>query len=65
MALEDRIEQLESELALLKVDIKQVLVELKELVLRDQNPLSDGPAAASPLKSENVVAIDMTTAPPG
>ena len=61
MALEDRIEQLENELALIKVDIKQVLVELKELVLQDQNPLSGDSAAASALKSEEVVAIDVAT----
>ena len=61
MALEDRIEQLENELALIKVDIKQVLVELKDLVLRDQNPLSDASLAASDLKSEQVVAIDLAS----
>ena len=35
------MERLENELATLKVNIKQVLVELKELVARDQNPLAD------------------------
>ena len=39
--LEERVERLENELALLKVNIKHVLVELKELVTRDQNPLAD------------------------
>ena len=39
--LEERVERLENELAMLKVSIKQVLVELKELVARDQNPLAD------------------------
>ena len=39
--LEERVERLENELAMLKVNIKQVLVELKELVARDQNPLAD------------------------
>ncbi len=52
MELEERIDQLEDDLALIKVDIKQVLVELKELVLRDQNPLSGEfevvPAVQSP-----------------
>lgn len=62
MALEDRIEQLENELALIKVDIKQVLVELKDLVLRDQNPLSGESEAASALKSAEVVALDIATA---
>ena len=65
MALEERIEQLESELALIKVDIKQVLVELKDLVLRDQNPLSDASVAASDLKSGQVVAIDIASTPSG
>ena len=41
MALEERIEQLENELALIKVDIKQVLLDLKELILRDENPLAE------------------------
>ena len=61
MELEERIEQLENDLALIKVDIKQVLVELKELVLRDQNPLSDVSAAASPLNSEDVVSMSIPT----
>ena len=38
--LEERIEQLENDLELIKVGIKEVLVELKELVLRDENPLA-------------------------
>ncbi len=52
MELEERIDQLENHLALIKVDIKQVLVELKALALRDQNPLSSEsevmPAPKSP-----------------
>ncbi len=65
MELEERIEQLENDLALIKVDIKQVLVELKDLVLRDQNPLSDASVAASDLKSEQVVAVDIASMPSG
>ena len=65
MELEERIEQLENELALIKVDIKQVLVELKELVLRDQNPLSGESAAVSPLKPEDVVVQGIATTPFG
>ena len=61
MELEERIEQLEIELALIKVDIKQVLVELKELVLRDQNPLSEVSTAASPLDSEDLINMNMPT----
>ena len=52
MELEERIDQLENDLALIKVDIKSVLVELKSLILRDQNPLSGesevAPAPVSP-----------------
>ena len=65
MALEDRIELLENELALIKVDIKQVLVELKDLVLKDQNPLSDASVAASDLKSEQIIAVDIASLPSG
>ena len=36
--LEDRVGQMESDLAQLKTDIKLVLVELKVLALRGQNP---------------------------
>ena len=37
--LEDRVGQIESDLALLRTDIKQVLVELKVLALGRQNPM--------------------------
>ena len=37
--LEDRVGQMESDLAQLRTDIKSVLVELKVLVLRGQNPV--------------------------
>ena len=40
MEIEERIDLLEQDLAELKLDIKLLLVDLKELVLRDQNPLS-------------------------
>ena len=59
MALEDRIEQLENELALIKVDIKQVLVEIKSLVLRDQNPLSGDAESVPANKSPGIVVIGM------
>lgn len=39
MELEDRVTRLESEIAIVKEDIKFILVELKALMLRDQNPL--------------------------
>ena len=39
--LEDRMEQLEGALTELKTDIKTILVDLKVLALRDQNPLED------------------------
>lgn len=51
--LEEKIEELESVLAQLRVDIKGVLVDLKELASRDQNPIkqkspSDGVFVATP-----------------
>ena len=59
MELEERIDQLEIDLALIKVDIKQVLVELKELVLRDQNPLSGESDVMPAAKSPGIVVIGM------
>ncbi len=59
MELEERIDQLENDLALIKVDIKQVLVELKELVLRDQNPLSGESDEMPTAKSPGIVVIGM------
>ena len=39
--LDERIERLESDLVEIKVDIKNLLVELKGLIAREQNPLAD------------------------
>ena len=39
MELEDKVLRLENEVAVVKENIKELLVELKELMLRDQNPL--------------------------
>ena len=39
--LAERIERLESDLVEIKVDIKNLLVELKVLIAREQNPLAD------------------------
>ena len=39
--LDERVEQLEIDLAELKVGIKGLLVELKVLMAREQNPLAD------------------------
>ena len=39
MELEDRVLRLENDLSMAKVNIKQVLIELKELMLRGHNPL--------------------------
>ena len=36
-----RIGQLETELTQIKVDIKEILVELKVLAMQDHNPLAD------------------------
>ena len=57
MELEERIELLEQDLTELKVDIKLLLVDLKELVLRDQNPLGGVAADASPSKPGGIVVI--------
>ena len=59
MELEERIDQLENDLALIKVDIKQVLVEIKSLVLRDQNPLSGDAEAVPAARSPDIVVIGM------
>ena len=39
--LDELIERLESDLVEIKVDIKNLLVELKVLIAREQNPLAD------------------------
>ena len=39
MELEDKVTSLEDDLAIIKITIKDVLVELKELMLQDHNPL--------------------------
>ena len=39
MELEEKIEELEGSLANLKVEIKGLLIELKELALRAQDPI--------------------------
>jgi hypothetical protein len=39
MELEDKVLSLENEVTIVKENIKDILVELKELMLRDQNPL--------------------------
>ena len=39
--LDERLERLESVLVDIKVDIKNLLVELKVLIAREQNPLAD------------------------
>ena len=39
MELEDKVTSLENDLAIIKTSIKDALVELKELMLQDHNPL--------------------------
>ena len=56
--LEERVEQLESNLAELKADIKALLVELKVLMARDQNPLEDqSPASSKPARDAPVIVV--------
>ena len=57
MELEERIELLEQNLAELKLEIKQLLVDLKELALRDQNPLAGDADEAPPSKPGGIVVI--------
>ncbi len=57
MEIEERIDLLEQDLAELKRDIKLLLVDLKELVLRDQNPLAGDADAAPPSKPGGIVVI--------
>ena len=59
MELEERIDQLENDLALIKVDVKQVLVDIKGLILRDQNPLSGDSEVMPAAKSPGIVVIGM------
>lgn len=40
LELEQKVEELESVLAQLKVDVKGLLVDLKELALRGQDPMT-------------------------
>jgi len=58
MELEERIDILERDLAELK-DIKRLLVDLKELALREQNPLSGETAAHSPSQPGGTVVTGM------
>ena len=44
MELEEKIEVLESALVSLKVEIKGLLIDLKELALRGQDPVRQSPA---------------------
>ena len=60
--LDDRVEQLESDLADLKVGIKGLLIDLKELVLREQNPLADpDPEQSRPTHDGPVIIVAPTT----
>ncbi len=45
MDLEDRVSRLENEVSNVKENIKDILIELKELMLRNHNPLgAPGPS---------------------
>ena len=52
MELEDKVTRLENDLAIIKPTIKDVLVELKELMLQDHNP----PASLDPTQVSHVYA---------
>ena len=59
--LEERVEQLEGDLTDLKADIKELLVELKVLVLREQNPLADpDPESHRPTHDGPVIVVAPT-----
>ena len=45
MELEDKVTKIENDLAIIKTTIKDVLVDLKELMLQDHNPLGAPKAA--------------------
>ncbi len=60
--LEERVEQLEGDLAELKADIRALLVELKVLIARDQNPLEDkSPAHSKPTHDSPVIVVAPST----
>jgi hypothetical protein len=50
MELDERVRQLESDLALIRVEINQLLAGLNESALPGQDPLGGGAAASSPLE---------------
>ena len=54
--LDERIERLESDLVEIKVDIKNLLVELKVLIAREHNPLADNtPEVRGPSRGPVIV----------
>ena len=55
--IEERIEQLENELAQIKVAIKEILVQLEVLALRDHNPLADPTPAHHSLAHDTPIIV--------
>ena len=56
--LEERVERLEGELVEIKAGIKDLLIELKVLMARDQNPLADQSAENhSPVRNSPVIVV--------
>tara|TARA_B100001971_G_C17792237_1_gene335118 strand:- start:215 stop:403 length:189 start_codon:yes stop_codon:yes gene_type:complete len=54
--LEERVQQLELDLAEIKTDIKDLLIELKVLMARNQNPLADqAPEVREPSRGPVIV----------
>ena len=59
--LNERIEQLESDLVEIKMDIKNLLVELKVLMARDQNPLAElTPEVRAPSRGPVIVVAPVS-----
>lgn len=62
--LEERVERLENDLVEIRAGIKDLLVELKVLMARGQNPLADQTEENQvPARSSPVIVVAPTTLP--
>ena len=60
--LEERVERLEGELVEIRSGIKDLLIELKVLMARDQNPLADQSVGnSSPARNSPVIVVAPST----